>query len=141
MFPVFLKVTNYSLCFVIYCDFTKIYKIEINYQTTILPKWLTPKLNYFVRDFLNDYSDYLNEMEAGTDFDTEVEYEGDLEVYFVKFIFRKAGDKFFSRVNNELSLYCNGEFIVDYIDYYNNKRIKAKLKGLSPVQYRTKSFQ
>ena len=29
--------------------------------------------------------------------------------------------------------------IVDYIDYYN-KRIKVKLKGLSPVQYRTKSF-
>ncbi|EKE8783930.1 IS3 family transposase, partial [Listeria monocytogenes] len=26
--------------------------------------------------------------------------------------------------------------IVDYIDYYNNKRIKVKLKGLSPVQYR-----
>ncbi|KLK71540.1 integrase [Streptococcus agalactiae] len=30
--------------------------------------------------------------------------------------------------------------ITDYIFYYNNKRIKAKLKGLSPVQYRTKSF-
>ena len=30
--------------------------------------------------------------------------------------------------------------IVDYIDYYNNKRIKVKLKGLRPVQYRTKSF-
>ena len=30
--------------------------------------------------------------------------------------------------------------IVDYIDYYNNKQIKVKLKGLSPVQYRTKSF-
>ena len=30
--------------------------------------------------------------------------------------------------------------IMDYIDYYNNKRIKVKLKGLSPVQYRTKSF-
>ncbi|WP_134989806.1 IS3 family transposase [Streptococcus oralis] len=30
--------------------------------------------------------------------------------------------------------------IVDYIDYYNNKRIKIKLKGLSPVKYRTKSF-
>ena len=29
---------------------------------------------------------------------------------------------------------------VDYIDYYNNKRIKVKLKGLNPVQYRTKSF-
>ena len=30
--------------------------------------------------------------------------------------------------------------IVGYIDYYNNKRIKVKLKGLNPVQYRTKSF-
>ncbi|WP_142361977.1 IS3 family transposase, partial [Streptococcus pneumoniae] len=30
--------------------------------------------------------------------------------------------------------------IVDYVDYYNNKRIKVKLKGLSSVQYRTKSF-
>ena len=30
--------------------------------------------------------------------------------------------------------------IINYIDYYNNKRIKAKLKGLSPVDYRTKSF-
>ena len=30
--------------------------------------------------------------------------------------------------------------IVDYINYYNNKRIKVKLKGLSPVQYRIKSF-
>ena len=28
-----------------------------------------------------------------------------------------------------------------YIDYYNNKRIKAKLKGLSPVQYRTQTQQ
>ena len=30
--------------------------------------------------------------------------------------------------------------IVDYIAYYNNKLIKVKLKELSPVQYRTKSF-
>lgn len=28
-----------------------------------------------------------------------------------------------------------------YIDYYNNKRIKAKLKGLSPIQYRTQTQQ
>jgi len=27
----------------------------------------------------------------------------------------------------------------DYIDYYNNRRIKCKLKGLSPVQYRIQS--
>jgi len=26
--------------------------------------------------------------------------------------------------------------LIEYIDYYNNKRIKGKLKGLSPVQYR-----
>ena len=30
--------------------------------------------------------------------------------------------------------------IIDYIDYYNNKRIKVKLKGRISVQYRTKSF-
>ena len=32
------------------------------------------------------------------------------------------------------------QVIVDYMDYYKNKRIKVKLKGLSSVQYRTKSF-
>jgi putative transposase len=30
--------------------------------------------------------------------------------------------------------------IEDYICYYNNDRIKMKLKGLSPVQYRTQPF-
>lgn len=29
--------------------------------------------------------------------------------------------------------------LIAYIDYYNNKRIKSKLKGLSPVQYRMQS--
>jgi transposase InsO family protein len=29
--------------------------------------------------------------------------------------------------------------IEEYIDYYNNRRIKLKLKGLSPVQYRIQS--
>lgn len=28
-----------------------------------------------------------------------------------------------------------------YIDYYNHKRIKAKPKGMSPVQYRTHAQQ
>ena len=27
--------------------------------------------------------------------------------------------------------------LIEYIDYYNNKRIKYKLKGMSPVNYRT----
>ena len=27
----------------------------------------------------------------------------------------------------------------DYIDYYNNRRIKVKLKGLSPIEFRTQS--
>ena len=29
--------------------------------------------------------------------------------------------------------------IIEYIEYYNNKRIKSKLKGMSPVQYRVHS--
>lgn len=82
---------------------------EIRYQTTV-PKKMIPKLNYFVRDFLNDYSDYLEELEAGESFDTEVEYEGDLELYFVKFRFSKAETGFLASKRNELFLYCNGEF-------------------------------
>ena len=31
--------------------------------------------------------------------------------------------------------------IEKYIDYYNNDRIKAKLAGLSPIQYRTQTSQ
>ncbi|MDN7139009.1 IS3 family transposase, partial [Pseudidiomarina sp. 1ASP75-14] len=28
-----------------------------------------------------------------------------------------------------------------YIDYYNTKRIKLKLKGLSPIEYRTQTLE
>ncbi len=31
------------------------------------------------------------------------------------------------------------EELEEYIEYYNNRRIKSKLKGLSPVQYRIQS--
>ena len=31
--------------------------------------------------------------------------------------------------------------IVEYIDYYNNRRIKLKRNGLSPVQYRIQTVQ
>ena len=31
--------------------------------------------------------------------------------------------------------------IIEYIDYYNNTRIKCKLKGMSPVQYREHSIK
>ncbi|MBB3909181.1 transposase InsO family protein [Anoxybacillus rupiensis] len=29
------------------------------------------------------------------------------------------------------------EELAKYIEYYNHKRMKAKLKGMSPVQFRT----
>lgn len=32
------------------------------------------------------------------------------------------------------------EELIDYIDYYNNKRIKGNLKGMSPVNYRIHSL-
>lgn len=31
--------------------------------------------------------------------------------------------------------------LIDHIDYYNNRRIKVKLKGMSPVNYRTHFLQ
>ncbi len=49
-------------------------------------------------------------------------------------------EMFYGYEKNFHSLEQLEQAIVDYIDYYNNKRIKVKLKGLSPVQYRTKSF-
>lgn len=56
-------------------------------------------------------------------------------------------ENFFGLLKSEL-LYLQKfdsmeEFRVElekYIDYYNNKRIKAKLKGLSPLQYRLQSL-
>ena len=55
-------------------------------------------------------------------------------------------ENFFGLLKSEL-LYLRefesiDEFVMElekYIDYYNNKRIKSKLKGLSPVQYRIQS--
>ncbi|HES9525737.1 TPA: IS3 family transposase [Streptococcus pneumoniae] len=49
-------------------------------------------------------------------------------------------EMFYGYEKNFRSLENLEQAIVDYIDYYNNKRIKVKLKGLSSVQYRTKSF-
>ena len=49
-------------------------------------------------------------------------------------------EMFYGYENTFHSLEQLEQAIVDYIDYYNSKRIKVKLKGLSPVQYRTKSF-
>ena len=49
-------------------------------------------------------------------------------------------EMFYCYENTFQSLEHLEQAIVYYIDYYNNKRIKVKLKGLSPVQYRIKSF-
>ena len=50
-------------------------------------------------------------------------------------------EMFYGYEKNFRSLEEIEQAIVDYINYYNNNRIKVKLKGLSPVQYRTKSLQ
>ena len=55
-----------------------------------------------------------------------------------------AMESFFATLKSEFfypnsfeSIESLREGIEDYIRYYNNDRIKLKLKGLSPVQYRT----
>lgn len=57
-----------------------------------------------------------------------------------------AMESFFSILKSELfyindfdSIACLKREIVKYIEYYNNDRIKIKLNGLSPVQYRTQA--
>lgn len=55
-------------------------------------------------------------------------------------------ENFFGHLKSELlylqkfeSIEHFKEELVEYIEYYNHKRIKLKLKGLSPVQYRLQS--
>ncbi len=57
-----------------------------------------------------------------------------------------AMENFFGRLKVEMfygeTFETADEFIrclEEYIDYYNNERISLKLKGMSPVQYRTHS--
>ena len=52
---------------------------------------------------------------------------GELEILFLQSFFRRAE---FTSVEHFISE------LTDYIDWYNNKRIKLKLDGLSPVEYR-----
>lgn len=49
-------------------------------------------------------------------------------------------EMFYGYEKNFRSLEDLERAIVNYIDYHNNKRIEVKLKGFTPVQYRTKSF-
>ena len=59
-----------------------------------------------------------------------------------------CAENFFSILKSELYYVERQEYtcieeleqaIIKYIDYYNNKRIKSKLDGMSPVQYREHS--
>ena len=56
-------------------------------------------------------------------------------------------ENFFGLVKSELLYLQDFDSIEDfrmqleeYLDYYNNRRIKGKLKGMSPVEFRTHSF-
>lgn len=84
---------------------------EIIYQDR-LPKSMVSKFNYFVKDFLKEYSDQLDRLDFNEYLEINKEYEADLEVYFVEFRFRKKGKgRFFSldRTDNELFVSCNDE--------------------------------
>ena len=56
-------------------------------------------------------------------------------------------ENFFGMLKSELFYLQNFESIehfiaelVEYLDYYNNRRIKAKLKGLPPVLHRQQAL-
>lgn len=84
---------------------------EISYQDR-LQKNMVSKFNYFVKDFLKEYSDQLDKLDFNERLVINKEYEGDLEVYFVEFRFLKKGKGgFFSldRTENKLFVSCNDE--------------------------------
>ena len=50
-----------------------------------------------------------------------------------------VAEHFFGLLKTELFYLETFDSIVAYIGYYHNHRIKLKLNGLSPVQYRTQT--
>ena len=63
-----------------------------------------------------------------------------------KYLDNSVMENFFGRLKVEMffgeKFQTTDEFIrclEEYIEYYNNERISLKLKGMSPVQYRTHS--
>ena len=61
-----------------------------------------------------------------------------------------CAENFFGLLKSELYYIKENEYnsieelekdIIEYIEYYNNRRIKSKLKGMAPVQYRIHSLQ
>ena len=49
-------------------------------------------------------------------------------------------EMFYGQENNYKGIKELQAAIEEYIDYYNNKRIKVKLKGLTPAEYRNQSL-
>ncbi|WP_300344616.1 IS3 family transposase, partial [Fusobacterium sp.] len=49
-------------------------------------------------------------------------------------------EMFYGQENNYKNIEELRKSIEEYIDYYNNKRIKIKLKGLTPAEYRNQSL-
>ncbi len=49
-------------------------------------------------------------------------------------------DMFYGQENNYKDITELKSAIEEYVDYYNNKRIKVKSKGLTPAEYRSQSL-
>ena len=72
----------------------------------------------------------------------------DVEKIFIEILSQKVNYTINDINNKQLDLpkptgkyiYMLKEAIEDYIYYYNNKRIKEKLKGLTPASYRSQSL-
>ena len=58
---------------------------------------------------------------------------GAMENFFCRLKVEMFYGEKFDRIDNFIAQ------LKSYIDYYNNERISLKLKGMSPVQYRTHS--
>ena len=103
-----------------------------------------------------DYSKLILHSDQGWQYQHKV-YQNSLNKYKVTQSMSRKGnsldngliESFFGTLKTEMFYYKEDSFkdikelklaIIEYIDYYNNKRIKEKLKGLTPKQYRNQSL-
>ena len=146
--------SNYTILILIWSNSTKLklnkgsksIPLKKKQESIILQRWIKENLVPTLTDKQKQYV-YVNEADmlnmalfgiTAKDWkDKDPDLDGNIRGYtnVLQLVILSNLEKLNAQMIEELE-----NDIIEYIDYYNNKRIKRKLKGMSPVQYRVHSL-